>query len=86
MYILTFLNILFSSDIDEDVQSLVQFSTELTVEAVARCIKTINANSDVPHKLPPSMSARFQIGSKLANALQVKLIYFIFVTGTSRVS
>ncbi|KAK2166341.1 hypothetical protein LSH36_40g21002 [Paralvinella palmiformis] len=57
-------------DIDEDVQSLVQFSTELTVEAVARCIKTINANSDVPHKLPPSMSARFQIGSKLANALQ----------------
>ena len=61
------------SDIDEDVHSLVQFSTEMTVEAVARCIKTINANSDVPHKLPPSMSARFQIGSKLANALQVSV-------------
>lgn len=56
--------------IDDDINSLGQFSTELIVEAVARCIHVIDSSIEVSYKLPPSMSARFRIGTNLANAVQ----------------
>ena len=59
------------SDIEEDVRSLAQFTTEVIVAAVARCLKTINNDLDPPHKLPPSMSARFRVGTTLANGVAV---------------
>ena len=66
--------IFYCSDVDDDIQSIHQFTTKLTVEAAARCIKTIDNGIDVQHKLPPSMSARFRIGTSLAKALQVELL------------
>ena len=61
------------SDIDEDVRSLKQFSTDLVIEATARCLHTIDASLDVHHRLPPSMAAQFRIGTSLATAVQVSL-------------
>ena len=62
-----------NSNVDEDVQSLSQFSTELVVEATAMCLKLIKNDLDLPHKLPPSMSARFRVGTSLATAVQVNI-------------
>ena len=62
---------LYFSDIEEDVVSLMQFSTELIVEAAARCVRVVNSELDVPSKLPPSMSARFRVGTALATGIQV---------------
>jgi len=59
------------SDIDEDVRSLKQFSTDLVIEATARCLHTVDASLDVHHRLPPSMAAQFRIGTSLATAVQV---------------
>ena len=59
------------SDVEEDVVSLQQFSTELIVEATARCIRIISPDQDAPSRLPPSMSAKFRVGTALATALQV---------------
>jgi len=61
------------SDIEEDVRSLKQFSTDLVVEATARCLRTIDSSLDVQHRLPPSMAAQFRIGTSLATAIQVRL-------------
>lgn len=53
--------------IEETVNSLDLLSTEIIVEAVARCLKVINNDVDVAFQLPPSMSVRFRIGTTLAN-------------------
>ncbi|XP_033098923.1 coiled-coil domain-containing protein 22 homolog [Anneissia japonica] len=55
-------------DISSEIQSLQQFSTELTVEAVARCLRIIDDKITVSKSLPPGMSARFRVGTDLANA------------------
>ena len=60
------------SDIDEDVRSLKQFSTDLVFEATARCLHTIDSSLDVQYRLPPSMAAQFRIGTALATAVQVR--------------
>ncbi|XP_030836792.1 coiled-coil domain-containing protein 22 homolog [Strongylocentrotus purpuratus] len=57
-------------DLDEDVVTLRQFTPELVVEASVRCLKLIDTNTNLPHSLPPGMSARFRLGTDLANALQ----------------
>ncbi len=57
--------------------SLHQFSTDAVVEATARCLKVINAELDVPYKLPPSMSARFRVGTSLATAVQVSMYMYL---------
>lgn len=62
----------FCSDVQENVQSLRQFSTELVVEGIALCLKALNNDLDVPSKLPPSMTARFKVGTTLAQAVQVR--------------
>ncbi|KAG9477804.1 hypothetical protein GDO78_013011 [Eleutherodactylus coqui] len=60
------------TEVPEEVQSLRQFNTELIVEAVVRCLRVINpsAGSNLSHILPPGMSARFRIGTSLAQACQ----------------
>ncbi|XP_059474535.1 coiled-coil domain-containing protein 22 homolog [Neocloeon triangulifer] len=57
-------------ELDEDIRSIGQFSTELVVEATARCLKSINPEVDAPLSMPPSMSVRFRIGATLAQACQ----------------
>jgi len=63
-----------SSDIGEDVDSLKQFSTEMVVEATSRCVEAIQPGSDLPSRLPPSMSARIQIGTNIAQCCTVSTI------------
>ncbi|XP_074650144.1 coiled-coil domain-containing protein 22 homolog [Tubulanus polymorphus] len=55
--------------IQENVESIQQFDTELIIEATVRCLRVINSSLELPHhKLPPSMSARFRVGTSLAQA------------------
>nr|XP_028567262.1 coiled-coil domain-containing protein 22 [Podarcis muralis] len=60
------------TDIPEEVQSIREFTTELIVESVVRCLRVINPSvgSSLCHVLPPGMSARFRIGMSLAQACQ----------------
>ncbi|XP_018414031.1 PREDICTED: coiled-coil domain-containing protein 22 [Nanorana parkeri] len=62
----------FGTEISEEVQSVRQFTTEIIVEAVVRCLRVINpsVSSNLGHILPPGMSARFRIGTSLAQACQ----------------
>ncbi|XP_045203989.2 coiled-coil domain-containing protein 22 homolog [Mercenaria mercenaria] len=57
-------------DIDDEVQSLKEFSTEVIVACAVRCIKTIVGDVDLPNTLPQAMSAKFRMGTTLANHLQ----------------
>ncbi|CAM4619451.1 coiled-coil domain-containing protein 22 isoform X1 [Lepidochelys kempii] len=58
--------------VPEEVQSLREFTTELTVESVVRCLRLIypSLGASLGHVLPPGMSARFRIGTSLAQACQ----------------
>ncbi|XP_034246632.1 coiled-coil domain-containing protein 22 homolog [Thrips palmi] len=53
-------------DIEEEIESLKQFSPELVVEAASKCIEAIQPGSRIPTSLPPSMSLRFRIGATIA--------------------
>ncbi|GFG34309.1 hypothetical protein Cfor_08935 [Coptotermes formosanus] len=55
-------------DIEEDVDSLKHFSTELIIEAAVRCLDVIHPGLGLPHSLPDSMSARFRVGASIAQA------------------
>jgi len=59
------------SDIEEEVDSLRHFSTELVVEAAVRCLDVIHPGLGLPHSLPDSMSARFRVGASIAQACKV---------------
>ncbi|KAL7399316.1 hypothetical protein ABVT39_022801 [Epinephelus coioides] len=60
------------TDVSEETDSVRQFSSELIVEAVVRCIRVIDPGlgSALPTSLPPGMSARFRVGMSLAQACQ----------------
>ncbi|XP_033485951.1 coiled-coil domain-containing protein 22 isoform X2 [Epinephelus lanceolatus] len=60
------------TDVSEETDSVRQFSSELIVEAVVRCIRVIDPGlgSALPTSLPPGMSARFRVGMSLAQASQ----------------
>ncbi|XP_031733399.1 coiled-coil domain-containing protein 22 isoform X2 [Anarrhichthys ocellatus] len=60
------------TEVSEDTDSVKQFSSELIVEAVVRCIRVIEPGlgSPLPTSLPPGMSARFRVGMSLAQACQ----------------
>ncbi|XP_061114592.1 coiled-coil domain-containing protein 22 isoform X2 [Conger conger] len=60
------------TEIGEDVESVKQFSSELIVEAVVRCLRVIDPplGNGLPPSLPPGMSARFRLGMSLAQACQ----------------
>uniref|UniRef100_A0A7N6AY78 Coiled-coil domain-containing protein 22 n=1 Tax=Anabas testudineus TaxID=64144 RepID=A0A7N6AY78_ANATE len=59
-------------EVSEEIDSVKQFSSELIVEAVVRCIRVIDPGlgSALPTSLPPGMSARFRVGMSLAQACQ----------------
>lgn len=60
------------SDIEDEIASLKEFSTELIVSSAVQCIKTIlKQDVDLPNTLPGGMSARFRMGTGLANYIQV---------------
>lgn len=59
------------SDVEDDVDSLKQFSTELVIEAAVRCLDVIQPGLGLPHSLPDSMSARFRVGASIAQACKV---------------
>ena len=61
------------------MQSLQHFSTDLIVEGTSRFIKVIRHDIDLPYKLPPGMSARFRIGTSLAEAVKVRPFLFLWV-------
>ncbi|XP_054465093.1 coiled-coil domain-containing protein 22 isoform X1 [Anoplopoma fimbria] len=60
------------TELSEETTSVKQFSSELIVEAVVRCIRVIDPGlgSPLPTSLPPGMSARFRVGMSLAQACQ----------------
>ncbi|KAJ6654550.1 hypothetical protein lerEdw1_006857 [Lerista edwardsae] len=60
------------TDIPDEVQSIREFTTELIVESVVRCLRVISPSvgAGLSHILPPGMSARFRIGMSLAQACQ----------------
>nr|XP_008102134.1 PREDICTED: coiled-coil domain-containing protein 22 [Anolis carolinensis] len=60
------------TDIPEEVQSIREFTTELIIESVVRCLRVISPSvgAGLSHILPPGMSARFRIGMSLAQACQ----------------
>ncbi|XP_043357475.1 LOW QUALITY PROTEIN: coiled-coil domain-containing protein 22 [Dermochelys coriacea] len=60
------------TQVPEEVQSLREFTTELIVESVVRCLHVIHPSlgASLGHVLPPGMSARFRIGTSLAQACQ----------------
>ncbi|XP_041801417.1 coiled-coil domain-containing protein 22 isoform X2 [Chelmon rostratus] len=60
------------TEVSEEIDSVKQFSSELIVEAVVRCIRVIDSGlgSALPTSLPPGMSARFRVGMSLAQACQ----------------
>ncbi|XP_029306966.1 LOW QUALITY PROTEIN: coiled-coil domain-containing protein 22 [Cottoperca gobio] len=60
------------TEVNEDTSSVKQFSSELIVEAVVRCIRVIEPclGSALPTSLPPGMSARFRVCTSLAQACQ----------------
>lgn len=60
------------TEVSEETDSVKQFSSELIVEAVVRCVRVIDPGlgSALPTSLPPGMSARFRVGMSLAQACQ----------------
>lgn len=60
------------TDVPEDVDSVRLFSSELVVEAVVSCLRVIDPalGHGLPSSLPPGMSARFRVGTSLAQACQ----------------
>lgn len=50
----------------------------MVVQAASKCLFAINEQYNIPSTLPPSMSAKFRIGSSIATACQVgKFIIYI---------
>lgn len=60
------------TEVSEDVSSVKEFTSELIVEAVVRCVRVIDPGlgGALPTSLPPGMSARFRVGMSLAQACQ----------------
>ncbi|XP_077468805.1 coiled-coil domain-containing protein 22 [Stigmatopora argus] len=60
------------TELSEEVTSIKDFTSELIVEAVVRCIRVIDPalGTVLPTSLPPAMSARFRVGMSLAQACQ----------------
>lgn len=60
------------SDLEDDVQSLKQFNTDMIVDAVVRCLRIIRNDGEyLKLKLPANMSARFRLASTIAQSCQV---------------
>lgn len=51
--------------------SLKQFTAEVVVEASVRCLNIIQPGLGLSINLPPSMSAKYKVGSVIAEACMV---------------
>lgn len=60
-----------NSDVDDNVESLSEFSVDLIVEGVSKCLEIILGKDDLPKKLPPNMATRFRIGTRLVEEIKV---------------
>lgn len=52
------------------ISSLRDFAVADVVEGVSRCVMAIDPSLSLPLKMPPSMAARYRIGTDLANAVR----------------
>ena len=57
-------------NLNESVSSLKEFTTDNVIEATSTCLRVINDANQFSRTLPPSMSARFRLGTGLAQACQ----------------
>jgi len=58
------------AEIPTDISNLKGITTEMLVDGCARCINAIKEGSNLPTKLPGGMSARFRVGTQMANAVK----------------
>jgi hypothetical protein len=52
----------------KETTSLSQFTDQLVVQSVARCLNIISNEKKLPEKLPDGMARRYRVGIELANA------------------
>ncbi|CAD5114797.1 DgyrCDS3839 [Dimorphilus gyrociliatus] len=57
-------------DVEDHVESLSEFSVDLIVEGVAKCLEIILGKDDLPKKLPPNMATKFRIGTQLVEEIK----------------
>ncbi|EEC09626.1 coiled-coil domain-containing protein, putative [Ixodes scapularis] len=55
-------------ELGDDVVSLKQFTTEITVEGVVRCLRFISPDRELPIHVSPNMVERYNLGMTLASA------------------
>jgi hypothetical protein len=71
------------SNLNESVSTLKEFTTDNVIEATSMCLRVINDANQFSMTLPPGMSARFRLGTGLAQACQVKYWHFHITKGTN---
>lgn len=71
IYCIIFEITVYCSQLDEEVVSLKQFTAEVVVEASVRCLNIIQPGLGLSINLPPSMSAKYKVGSVIAEACMV---------------
>ena len=64
------------STLNESVSSLKEFTTENVIEATSLCLHVIDDANQFSRSLPPSMSARFRLGTGLGQACQVSILHY----------
>jgi hypothetical protein len=69
----------FNSNIEEDIQSLGQFSTDLVVEAAVRCLEIIQPGHGIPMTLPQNVAARFHVSTSIAETCKVSYCSSTFI-------
>lgn len=57
-----------------DVTSLKEFDSHLSVLAISSCLEAVLKETEIPKKLPPSMSAKMKMASTLSD--HIKLLGF----------
>ena len=69
-----------SSDIEDDVKSFADFTTEIVVEGVARCINLSLPALKLNHRLPGHIPARYKLCMDISNACKVvSIIVFLIL-------
>jgi len=53
------------------MRSIKEFAVDDLVEAVAKALKVIDPSKEYPARAPKEMSARYRVGTTLANACKV---------------
>ena len=61
-----------SSDIDDDIQSVNEFDSQLLFNAVVRCLSIINPEKEVKTELGKGMSGRVSACAQVAQTVKVK--------------